>query len=246
MACLNCGERKTIRAHLIPRSFAREVQVGKAHAVVRVNGEILKLTQSGIFDTDILCGPCDNHLGSYESYALKALRRVRKAATGFPSDKVLTVTDIDGDKMVRFCAAILWKYSVTSRRNGRIELGPYQGTLKSVIFDNAPIPTQIDAFAFRLVRDSKDDGVFSYRTPRPDRKEGINVFRLMVGGTLFFIRVDKRSLENRVLAPLWLRGQSSMSVLVAPAQFFEEYKSGQKLAHSDSKLSRFLEKQDGS
>jgi len=34
MFCLNCSSAKTIKAHLIPKVFTKEVTVGSAHAIV--------------------------------------------------------------------------------------------------------------------------------------------------------------------------------------------------------------------
>lgn len=78
MACIKCGKKETIKAHLIPKVFCREIQVGKMHAAGVINSNKFTPTQSGVFDKQILCAKCDGELGELENYAAKTFRIIRK------------------------------------------------------------------------------------------------------------------------------------------------------------------------
>src|SRR5690606_9487579 len=91
---------------------------------------------------------------------------------------------------------------------------------------------------------SDDAGVFAYRAPRPDRKDGLNMYRVLVGGVLAFVKVDRRPWGNTPLRHIALGSATHTQALVMAAQGFEEFKTPQHLAHNDSRLSAFLERQE--
>lgn len=169
MSCLVCGESVTIKSHLIPRALTHEVQIHKAHAVVRESGDF-KYTQSGIYEKHILCAECDNKPGVSENTAVRTFRAIRKAAK-LSSFGEYVLESVKGDSILRFVTGVLWKYSVASQENGRIELGPYQNTLRDVTFSSINVPKTIDALLIRLKRHRGDGDVFAYRAPKPDRQE---------------------------------------------------------------------------
>lgn len=148
-----------------------------------------------------------------------------------------------GDNILRFTAGLLWKYSVASKLNGRIELGPYRDILKDIAFHNAAIPTSIDALLFRLKTHEQDDGVFAYMTPKPDRQEGANGYRLLVGGMFIFIKLDKQQPKTEAYLRASIRGKTDLPYVILPAQSFEEFSKARRLAYSEP-LSSFLDKQD--
>ncbi|NVJ18994.1 hypothetical protein [Myxococcus sp. AM010] len=242
MPCLVCGAVKTIKAHLIPRTFALEVQVGKAHAVVRESGEY-EDTQSGIWNRDILCGACDNEIGKLEGGAKQSLDALRAAAVGKPLG-VHRLAGVAGDDIIRFLAALLWKYASTKPSQGRIELGPYKAILENIAFRGAPIPSSVNAVGFRPLRAQNDDGVFAYRAPKPDRKGGVNTMRLMVGGVVFFVKVDKKTPRDDAFREGGMAGQTDLPYWLAPASMFEEFTVGRDLVNR-GELSLFLDRQEG-
>ncbi|WP_158177989.1 hypothetical protein [Pseudomonas viridiflava] len=241
MNCLICGTSPTIKSHLMPKAMAQEVQTGKAHAVAKKPDDYV-YTQSGIFEREILCANCDNKLGHFENIAVKAFREMRIDAKNINNGEY-TLKGTAGDDILRFAAGILWKYSVASEKNGRINLGPYKKILEGIIFNGDPIPSSIDAMIIRLKTHKSDDGVFAYRLPSPDRQELVNGYRLLVGGMFVFIKIDKQSPQGGALKRCSIRGKSELRYAVMPAQNFEEYQIADKLAHS-GQLSSFLDKQD--
>jgi hypothetical protein len=229
MPCLNCGALKTIDAHLIPKSFVSEVKAdaGEQHLIVHVGKDRPTKSHTGVYDRGILCGDCDSLLGDQERYSVELLRQARMVAA--PSRGVVTIEPIDGDRMVRFAAGIAWKYAVTTQP-GRINVGPYVDRLRDVSLRNAPIPPSLDVAMLRILE--LDGDVYFYRTPMPDRKEGINVVRFSVGSFLFFLKIDKRSNGSMLPSDCWLRGRRKGAFVVMPAELTEEGRMHRSLASS--------------
>lgn len=222
MACLICGDCKTIDAHLMPRAFALEVrsQPGEKHAVAPPNSNRFHKTNTGVYDREILCGSCDNLLGKHEGYVFKFLKEAREQLKA--PGEFLFAEQIDGDAFVKFAAGLCWKYCVTKPEFGQISIGPYVDELADVAFEHSSIPSSIDATAIQL--QFGDAEVYFYRAPRPYRNDGVNFIRFFVGGFLFFLKIDKRRNPSFPSAECWLRGKAAASFGVAPGEKFEEWK----------------------
>ncbi len=220
LPCLHCGESKTIEAHLIPKAFVMEVKVdrGEQHLIVHKGIPRPKVSHTGVYDREILCGDCDNILGRYESYAFDLFRKIRRQRFG--GGKVISMDGVDGDMLVRFASGIAWKYAVTNTDRGRIEVGPYKDTLRMVALSGEKIPHTVDVTIARIVE--LDGDVYYYRTPMPDRKEGVNVVRFCLGGFLILLKIDKRPPGNLLPEECWLRGRKKGAFLTLPAEHVEE------------------------
>jgi hypothetical protein len=225
---LNCGAPKTIQAHLIPKAFVMEVKGGRGeqHLIIHQGASPPKVSNTGVYDKAILCGPCDNVLGRYEKYAHSILGQLRRGQ--LEPGRVVTVEPLDGDRLVRFAAGIAWKYAVTTKERGRIDIGPYPEILRSVAWGEQPIPDTIDLAMFRIIE--FDGDVYFYRTPMPDRQDGVNIVRFAVGSFVFFLKIDRRRPSGVVPADCWLRGRSVGTFLTVPASAFEEGRIHAKLA----------------
>lgn len=243
MNCLVCGASPTIKSHLIPRVMAVEVQVGNVHAFVLPSRPGYRESQSGLWDPSILCGDCDSYIGHFEGCTAKALASIRSAGVGAQAFALVSAEQAP-DVTLRFYAALLWKYAVTRPDLGQIDLGPYKSVLQRVAFEDAPIPDFFDVFLMRLRRSRDDSGVFAYRAPKPDRKAGINMYRVLVGGVLAIVKVDRRPWSNEWLRCNSLGSATTTQAVVVAAQEFEEFKVSQDLAHNNTRLSSFLDKQE--
>jgi hypothetical protein len=243
MTCDNCGAEETIKAHLIPRVFCKQVQTGMSHAAqVNASGNFL-ISQSGVWDSTILCSTCDGVLGEYERYAHKVSSGVRDRGSD-ASGRIKIMSNVDTVKMLRFCAGILYKYSLTSERSGKITLGRYKNIIREFIFDQAkPAPNELDVFIFRPLRHYGDKGVFAYRAPLPDRKYGINMYRMMMGGLIFFVKLDRRRISDPNITPFLIKGREELSYLTVPATLFEEFKLARDALRINPRLSDYLDQQ---
>lgn len=238
MPCLVCGEPKTIEAHLIPKAFVAEVKTepGEQHLLLHKGDKRPRVSNTGVYDRGILCGPCDSILGGHEDYALELLRELRKANA--PPGGIIGVNPIDGDRMVRFAAGIAWKYAVTTQP-GRIGIGPYVDVLADVALRGMSIPTSVDVAMLRIVE--LDGDVYVYRTPMPDRKDDANVVRFTVGSFIFFLKIDRRRNGSTLPAECWLRGRTKGAFLVGPAELTEEGRMHRQLSSSPPSRRFFTE-----
>lgn len=233
LRCANCNSAELIKAHLIPRVFAVEVLVGKSLVANVTSSDSFTSTQSGIWDKNILCGECDGVLGAYENYAYGVTQRIR-AQKGINPWQQRTLSDIDTDKLLRFCAGILYKYSLTKPENGRIRLGRYQEVLRQYIFNpSEACPSELDALLIRPLRFADDDGVFAYRAPRDDRQDGLNCYRMLMGGVIFFVYLDARPTHLHSASSYFIKNYSDNATFTTvAAQAYEEFTIPAHLANS--------------
>jgi hypothetical protein len=76
--CLVCGGSPTIKAHLIPQAFTKEVRENDTDlAIVSPHGNS-RVAKNGFFDPQLLCKTCDGQLGAHEKFAVEGLRRLRE------------------------------------------------------------------------------------------------------------------------------------------------------------------------
>lgn len=239
MACRNCGAENTIKAHLIPQAFAREVRGDdKGHALANRDISSFQPSQNGRYDDDILCAACDNRLGLDEKYAFETLAAIRKAATHIVN-RGFVVEGISGDRLLRFAAGIVWKYALTKPHYGRIEIGPYADKLRGLLFGDGLGSPAIDAFLMKL--HTGDDEPYFYRAPSPERYEGLNFVRFSVGGFIFLLKLDQRSAPS--LPPSsWLRANTDILIPAIPFDKMEEGRMVLGARRGNERLDAYLEK----
>tara|TARA_R110000868_G_scaffold7112_3_gene38872 strand:+ start:5485 stop:6225 length:741 start_codon:yes stop_codon:yes gene_type:complete len=236
--CLNCGGGPTIRAHLIPQSFVREVKGRDTdHAFVQSDGQKYTSSKNGLFDDYLLCAECDGRLGAHENYVLGLLSGLRGKTTALKTNHLFEA-HVDGNRFLRFATGIAWKYASTARERGRIEVGPYANLLRDISLNRAVIPSSVDAFVCRL--HSGDGEVYIYRAPKLDKQLGVNFVRFSVGGFVIFLKLDKRPNPQAQPASNWVRGASSFSFPVLPMTAFEEGRFALTARRQNPKLDAFL------
>lgn len=239
MACRNCGAKNTIKAHLIPQAFAREVRGGdKSHALTNGSISSFQPSQNGRYDDAILCAACDNRLGMDEKYAFETLGAIRKAAPHIVN-RGFAVEGISGDRLLRFAAGIVWKYALTKPHYGRIEIGPYADKLRDFLFGDGPGWPAVDGFLMKL--HTGDDEPYFYRAPSPERYEGLNFVRFSVGGFIFLLKLDQRSAAS-LPHSLWLRGNKDISIPAMPFDKIEEGRMVLGARRGNERLDAYLEK----
>ncbi|MFO6429926.1 hypothetical protein ACLBKT_07505 [Erythrobacter sp. W302b] len=238
MPCKNCSADKTIKAHLIPQAFAREVR-GEGKVMALTNGDLSSFqpSQNGRYDDGILCAECDNLLGKDEKYAFEILAKVRGALRDRTSHQI--IEGLEGDRLFRCATGIAWKFALTRDHYGRIDIGPYADALKNLLFDRSKAVAHVDAFMMRF-HDGTSEARF-FRAPKTERYNSVNFIRLGVGGFVFLIKIDKRPLPE-IPREVWLRGNKEVLVPLMPANFLEEGKLLQNVEGKNEKLALFLER----
>lgn len=152
------------------------------------------------------------------------------------------VSNVDTTKILKFCSAVLYKYSLTSTQKGQIDLGRYKDVLRRFLFDaSSLVPSELDSLIFRPLRYIDDDGVFAYRAPAPDRKYGVNAYRMMMGGLIFFVKLDRRNMSDENIAPLLIKAKAELPFLTVPAAVFEEFRLARDSFTNNQRLSEYLD-----
>lgn len=236
--CIRCDSTPTIRSHLIPQTFARDVRAGDNDmAVTKGSSERFRVRKNGDVERHILCASCDNLLSADENYASKFLKSTFQDSVGVVPGSTFQV-EVDGDRLIRFVAGICWKFSACQAHLGQISLGPYQQLLMDVAFDQVAVPENVNLFLMRYWGEGNEQ--YFYRNPIPDRFANMNMVRLSLGGFLFHLKTDQNRGPKGSFSELWVRGKSSINVPVAPFERFEEARILQRLLSPHTNLARFL------
>jgi hypothetical protein len=221
--CRICGDTPTIKSHLIPEAFVREIffhpKADERHMLVSNEKGFKTQSTTGRYEPDLLCGKCDGVLGAYEDRALSLLKELRQVEIGTKkgTDSVFysgvypfRVQRVDD--FIRFACGILWKYmSVPDTNPSHIRLGPYRELIEQVCFLGAPIPLDIDVFLERDLFSAAayDDphGVFYYTTPSVNLLGGQRMAWFSVGGFIIYIKIDDGGPSSFAPSKCWMRGR---------------------------------------
>lgn len=239
MPCLNCGAEDTIKAHLIPQAFVKEVRGDdKGYALTNRDASSFQPTQNGRYDDAILCTACDNILGKDEKYAVETLAAIRRSGQHVVG-RAFMVDGIEGDRLLRFAAGTVWKFALTKPHYGRIDVGPYAAILQALLYDRADSGGAVNAFLMKL--HSGDDKSYFNRAPSLERYEGLNFVRFAVGGFIFLVKLDRRPATN-LPAAAWLRGGTSILI---PALAFNQIEEGRTVLsarQANGRLDAYLQR----
>ncbi|MCA9024368.1 MAG: hypothetical protein KDA86_04055 [Planctomycetaceae bacterium] len=111
------------------------------------------------------------------------------------------------------------------------------------LFDkNAITPDELDAFVFRPLTYPSDNGVFAYRAPKPDKQYGANIYRMMMGGLMFFIKLDRRSFPEGAVSKILMKNANGLPYLTTPVVGLEEFEMARESFQKNQGLSEYLDK----
>lgn len=225
-SCHICGKGPTIKAHLIPESFVKEIQVaaksGEQHMIVQPDDGPKQASKTGRFAPDILCAACDGKLGVYENQALQIFRRLRMRKIGRKSGTSSVIREgaypfrvPTRDVLIRFACGIIWKYaSIAPSTPDYITVGPFLDILADICFANAPIPDSVDVAierdltAFAAFSDPTD--VNFYCTPSTGTRGGRRMAWFSVCGFIVWIRLDASGPSDHLAPRFWMRGKEQL------------------------------------
>lgn len=190
-----CNGTRLIRAHIIPRGFARDMQAGHSHNL-KISMDQVQVTQHGVYDPGILCESCDGELGKLDDYALEICRR-------FPHEHEITADDwflmenVDGDQFAKFVLSVLWRASITRRTEfRRVSLGPYEARASEVIFGAKPLRSmaEYELLIGRYKTVGRFNPASTYTSPARSKFEGANGWAFALNGFRIMAKIDKRPL----------------------------------------------------
>jgi hypothetical protein len=158
-----CTSTDLIKAHIVPRVFAKDVRGSQAHNWL-ISVDKVRHTQLGVVDPDILCASCDGKLGDLDNYALKVSRRSHTIRR----DGLFEMLNVDGDRFAKFVLSVLWRASITSRREvAKVALGSYEDRARDVIFGAKPLSAlpEYELFVERYRRKGRFNPGGNYTMP---------------------------------------------------------------------------------
>ncbi len=220
--CKICGDAPTIKSHLIPEAFVKEIfyhpKNDEKHMLVFNETGYKARSTTGRYESDLLCGKCDGKLGVFEESALVLLRDIRQIKIGRKSgtdsvikNGVYSFRVAKADELIRFACGILWKYmSVPDSNPGKITVDDFRLPFEQVCFHDAPIPMEIDVFLERDVLSATafDDphGVFYYVTPSVNMRGGKRTAWFSVGGFIVYVKLDDGP-SDFAPSKCWIKGR---------------------------------------
>jgi hypothetical protein len=191
----SCEAIRLIKAHIIPRAFARMNQSRNKKHNLELSLTRLKPTQLGIFEKHILCERCDGHLGKHDDYLYDVIR-------GFVLPPGLRERDdfsdpkVDCDAFCKGILAILWRASLTSHPAYEgVSLGADESNVRDILFGLRPLADmrELENAIQYYVSDRFGDKVnLFYTLPARNKFGGLNGFSFGLNGFRIAAKIDKR------------------------------------------------------
>ncbi len=191
----NCDSTDLIKAHVFPRGFARDMMTGTHNVQVSITKA--RLTQHGPYDQGILCATCDGIIGEYDDYA-NSICRIFPLAH-IERDGTFETKNVDGNKFARFALAVLWRASVSTRKEFQeVKLGNFEEEAQKVIFGVIPL-SAMPSYQLMIARyneSKKLDVDKLYTCPARLETAGRNGWYFALSGFRFVAKLDERPFEG--------------------------------------------------
>lgn len=194
---LCCAEKPTVKSHIIPEAFFREMRKGDTLLLVSgTAGEFPKRAPIGVYDERMLCGDCEKRFGDIDSFGAETLLSgFNKLFSPLYEMRGLAAyqsSSIDGTRLLRFLLSVLWRASASTQPFfRRVQLGPFEEkAIAAALDESAPIPVDFDAVLARWTDSATVVGPW-IMDPFPERYDGIRVYRFYFGELIAYIKVDQ-------------------------------------------------------
>ena len=210
--CQFCGDdKKLCKAHIVPQAFNYPRLPDERSSILASNnkGFRTRRSQTGVYDTNILCSECDQKLGVFDGYAAGELLRATNRTPQKLDGKVVffEYPDCDPEKIVRFALSVLWRAAVSKQHfYKRVELGPYLAAIKSYLFGSIDLPKSIGVYPTEFVNAEVLNNRIPQLDPHDARHDGVRIWHLYANRFCFYIRTDKKPAKHYELLGLSNRG----------------------------------------
>ena len=246
-SCQLCGEEsKLIKAHIIPEAFFRVLRIEEdtLTLITSTPGVRPKRAPIGVYDTKILCGPCERKFDHLDDYGINVLLVQFHAwfKTIEQNGQVVAyrAEQVDQEKLLRFLVAVLWRASVSKQSfYGRVHLGPYESLARQTILrPEAELPPVFSALLSRWTYSEENKSVAqSLMCPFRERWQGVNAYRMYLGEVVAYVKVDNRSF-HLPLRNCALREQPGLNLV---ARSLEKSKDLKSMVHTVTRSDRNIE-----
>lgn len=242
MVCKFClKNKKLIKCHIIPTSFWQDNLDPYAEILSSNPESYPKKSQTGIYDTNLVCEDCERLFSPFDDYAYRLL------LADIPSEKVFiydekistyVIENYDYNRLKLFFISLLWRASSSNLPFFRsIKAKPFEGRLKEMIMKKDA--GSEDDFSIALRRFKERSYSTAMLNPHKTRLDGINFVIFYLGGFKVFIKVDKRrapdDIRNVILKP-----NKPLCIFLTDIRVTKEFKVMKKI--SEQHRSKFERK----
>lgn len=216
-SCRLCGyQGSLVKAHIIPESlYAPLREESKVpHIYSTAENAFPKRSPVGIYDSEILCGECDNRIGDWDNYAQRLLLTPLEAY-GAPEElrrqKYFTIRDLDYALLKLFFVSLLWRADQSGHDFfGGVDLGQSwrERTKEMVLTGDPGGPEEIGVTLVRYEHRLAERTIYN---PEKVRSDALNFYRFSLGSYVAMIKVDRRPFKSS-MQPFVLRPNEHLLV----------------------------------
>lgn len=197
MICRGCNQNKSsIRAHVIPESFFRDLRAGQntLKLISNVDGVHPKRMPIGVYDEEMLCQECEYKFQALDDYAAKLLIGNSEIEELRQNGSVIgyKIPQVDYGLLKRFVISLLWRASISKQDFYRkVDLGVLEVLAKKLIWEESP--GEKDDFSFVLAKfDGEGTLSKAMLDPHPERWYGRRYYRFYIGGFVLYVKADSQ------------------------------------------------------
>jgi hypothetical protein len=228
--CKLCGDdRPLVRAHIIPESMypfeseSREPLIMVPSAPDVHPGR----TRRGVYDRELVCGPCEAEFSPWDDYANRLLRKEPGEhdytyVDGEP--QVYIIRTYDYAKLKLFFVSLLWRVSESNQSFcEHVSIGPkHTARLRQMIRNGEPgEPEEYSVFLVRLTH--HDDAHKTVMSPQLRRHKSVRFWRFQFAGYMCDIKVDRRPTPPPLCRWIMAPGER-LRVIIVPFSKTPEFK----------------------
>ncbi len=201
-SCSICGTKPTVRSHLMPQAFIRDIRGDDKYVILTDRDRSRKkFVQGGTYSADIFCAEHEAVTGVLDSVAVNFCRTVYSGPP-LRVGAAFKVTGFEPSTLIRFACSILLRCHLSCRDEARlINLAPDADNLTRVVFDsdlsNAP-----DVYVYSAVSAVLD---FRHLASMPASMivDGYHRWSFQGGGMAFVVDLARPSpaFPNSLLRP---------------------------------------------
>jgi hypothetical protein len=207
----NCGQSPTIEAHLYPRALMHDIRAHHKHLYTgSATSPGRTIHQSGFIDKGILCSQCDRHLGKYDTFGIAFCRDFTTAHQQV-DPKTFRIPSADTESVVKFFLSMLWRFSISTIPEAKkVALGPYQNTLRDILFLGAlcspePAVTLLRYRSYKIPPENICYPPFKIHLAG----QGLTGYSICLGGFRAFVKTDARPAPPS-LVPFVINGRQDI------------------------------------
>jgi len=227
LACKLCGgEKKLVKAHIIPKSMYRQMYINSESPEMYSNKKGIHPRKShvGEYDQGIVCEACEALFSPWDDYAQELLLAEYQDGDFFVdangNKRAYTFNTFNYVKLKLFFLSLLWRADASSRPFfRRVDIGPFRNGLRQMILQKNP--GSAEDFGVVLTRYSDEIGQSILMDPHKQRFEHVNYIQMYFAGYIAYIKVDRRNVGQQ-FAPFLMMPGMPLHVMLRPFAYSKE------------------------